>query len=231
MNSKIKNAAEILWDYNQLHQELPREVDAIVGLGCCSLAVAQRAVDLYNSGLSGRILFSGGTGIYSQNLPQPEAELFANYAESRGVPRTALITETRSRNTGENMRFSHDILAQLGAKSLLFVTVPFHERRTSATFEAQYPDSEVVAAVTSQRMGNSALSFSQFADRYHIEHETLATRVADATERIRVYPERGWMTPQPMGHEVIEALERVHAAGLGSALPSMAELEKIPLAA
>ncbi len=59
----------------------------------------------------------------------------------RGVPEDAIIFEDRATNSGENVRFSAEIIEREfpDARSFLIVHLPYMERRAIATWEAQYP--------------------------------------------------------------------------------------------
>lgn len=41
---------------------------------------------------------------------QPEAEVFLDIARRMGVPRSSILLETAATNTGENIRFSYQVL-------------------------------------------------------------------------------------------------------------------------
>ena len=71
-----------------------------------------------------------------------------------GVPRERILIETRSTNTGENVDFSRQLLAESGhhaERKAIAVQKPYMERRTLATFQQRWPELEVV--VTSPQIG------------------------------------------------------------------------------
>ena len=78
-----------------------------------------------------RILFSGGLGNFTEAWKEPEAVLFARRAEELGVDRKAILIETASSNTGENIKNSHRLLTEKGLlpKRIILVQKPFMERR------------------------------------------------------------------------------------------------------
>lgn len=69
------------------------------------------AAKLYHAGKAPLIIVSGG-----QVFPQPglksEAEYHVDLLLQLGVPREAIVLETRSRNTAENAQFTADLLQQ-----------------------------------------------------------------------------------------------------------------------
>lgn len=93
------------------------------------------AARLFRTGKAPRILVTGG------NLPwggieQPEATVMAELLEEFGVPKTALVLESRSRTTEQNRDYSLPILHQLGVKSILLVTSALHMPRAMRLFKA-----------------------------------------------------------------------------------------------
>lgn len=78
------------------------------------------------------ILISGG----SAPGWRPEAEIIADLLVDLGVPRTALLTENKSRNTRQNALFSQVMLQERQMKRVLLVTSAYHMQRAQATFRA-----------------------------------------------------------------------------------------------
>ena len=93
--------------------------------------VADRAAQLYKEGLAPRILFSGGRGNFTEGWDEAEATVFARRAVELGVAREAVMVETESSNTGENIRNSYKLLKNLDRvpSKLILVQKPFMERR------------------------------------------------------------------------------------------------------
>ncbi|WP_457638347.1 YdcF family protein [Oceanithermus sp.] len=67
----------------------------------------QAALKLYQSGRISRIIVSGGHG---EGDRYSEGEAGCRYLASRGVPRAALLCETKSRSTWENLLYSKPLL-------------------------------------------------------------------------------------------------------------------------
>ena len=74
-------------------------------------------------------------GLTSGMWTRSEAEIFADVAVGRGVPRERILIERRSTNTGENVDFSRQLLAERGipVSRAIAVQKPYMERRTLAT--------------------------------------------------------------------------------------------------
>jgi uncharacterized SAM-binding protein YcdF (DUF218 family) len=127
-----------------------------------------------------------------------------------GMPRTSILIENRSTNTGENVQFTRDMLFARGLDPASFILVqkPYMERRTYATFKKVWPGKPIL--VTSPRM-----SLEQYLARYTDESlsadDAIGIMVGDL-QRIREYPARGFQIPQQIPDEVWEAyLELVRA--------------------
>lgn len=143
LSEPVRTAADLIWNYMQLGH-VPAPADAILALGSNDERVAFRATELYLAGMAPIIVFSGGVGALTRGQfgGLSEAEHFARIAEARGVPRSSILIEHDSTNTGENIRFTRQLLEKSCAKlpsSVILVQKPFMERRTLATFLRQWP--------------------------------------------------------------------------------------------
>lgn len=114
-------------------------LDAIVVLGAplhpsgrLSSILEERvaaAAALYQAGGAPHVIASGGT---THGAPRAEADALAEGLRAAGVP--DVLVESRSRTTLENARFTAELLAPLGARSVWIVTQPFHGRRAAHLF-------------------------------------------------------------------------------------------------
>lgn len=101
--------------------------------GTASPALLRRtdhAVALYQQGLVGRLLMSGGP----VRSVKAEALVMRDAALAAGLPETAVLVETASRNTLENAQFCRPILERAGWHRLLVVTDGYHLHRALFTF-------------------------------------------------------------------------------------------------
>jgi uncharacterized SAM-binding protein YcdF (DUF218 family) len=76
------------------------------------------------SGGSGRLIYGGAT----------EAELAARLFESFGIPKQRVILEGKSRDTGENARFSKELVLPKPGERWLIVTSAHHMPRAVGSF-------------------------------------------------------------------------------------------------
>ena len=200
MNARILEAAQVVWDYHHMNHQLVKS-DVILVLGSHDESVAERGAELYLRGLAPLVIFSGGLGRLTQGeWPEPEADRFARIAESLGVPRSAMLIENRSTNTGENIRFTGELLRLHGLDPKRFIVVqkPYMERRSYATFKKHWPEKELL--VTSPQ-----ISFDAYTDRMGLE-KVVQIMVGDL-QRIRIYPDKGFQIPQNIPDEVWNAYE------------------------
>src|SRR5258708_8756270 len=211
MNHRIRALAQKLWDYLQLDQQIEKS-DAILVLCSHDKRVAERAAQLFLEDWAPLLIFSGGLGSITRTLwTEPEADQFAAIAGGMGVPQKNILIENRSTNTGENFRFTRQLLFEKGIDPQKFIVVqkPYMERRSFATFRRMWPDKDVT--VTSPQ-----LAFDEYLDSYAKEElsadEVISIMVGDL-QRIKVYAEKGYQIPQEIPPEVWSAYEQLVRAG------------------
>jgi uncharacterized SAM-binding protein YcdF (DUF218 family) len=211
MRQEIRELAERLWHYHHMGHELERS-EVILVLCSHDTAVAERGAGLYLEGWAPLLVFSGGLGGITKSLwSEPEAELFAEIARGLGVPDERIVVETRSTNTGENVRFTRKLLAERGLEpqSLILVQKPYMERRTFATFKNYWPEPRVVVTSPQVSFGEYLASYS---NRALTEDDVVGIMVGDL-QRVRVYPEKGFQIPQEIPADVWAAYEELVRAG------------------
>jgi uncharacterized SAM-binding protein YcdF (DUF218 family) len=84
----------------------------------------------YRAGVAPRLLMTGGA-VANRFV---EGQVMLQFAESQGVPASALLAETQSRNTIQNAYYSYKIMQEHGWTSALVVSSPTHLRRASLIF-------------------------------------------------------------------------------------------------
>lgn len=199
--------ARILWDYHHVGHAL-RKSDVILVLGSHDTRVAERGADVFLEGWAPLIVFSGNLGALTSDLwTRPEAEIFAEVAAKKGVPRGRMLLEARSTNTGENVDFSRALLAERGVhpKTAIAVQKPYMERRTLATFQKRWPELDLV--VTSPQM-----DFDTYPDGT-ITRDAVIDIMTGDFQRIFVYAERGWQSRQDIPAAAMDAYENLVKAG------------------
>lgn len=230
MEDQTIRDAELIYSYHRTRMPLPNSADAVFCLCSLDVRVAHQAAQLHLDGYGRYLIFSGGSGKLTEGrFTKPEAEVFADIARAKGVPEEAIIVEPRSTNTGENVRFTHDLLSQRGLlegegriRTFILVQKPYMERRTYATFMKQWPgidrtdvgdDMRVKFSVTSPQ-----LEFSEYPDEGNPWDLVTNIMVGDLI-RIRDYPAKGYQIEQTIPGDIWEAGQRLIAAGFNGHLP------------
>lgn len=88
---------------------------------------------LWRRGLAPQLLLSGGPTAHTPG--GSEAQRMADSIRGFGVPTSALVLESRSRNTAANARLSRAIGERRGWNSIILVTSPEHMPRAALAFE------------------------------------------------------------------------------------------------
>ena len=218
MNERIRGLAQRVWDYHRLNHQLS-SADAIVVLCSHDKAVAERGAQLFLEGWAPLLIFSGGLGSITRHLwREPEADQFASVAVRMGVPKEKILIENKSTNTGENILFTRQLLAEsrLDLRKFIVVQKPYMERRSYATFRKLWPEIDVL--VTSPKV-----SFEEYLRRY--SHEALSSEdvisiMVGDLQRIRLYPAKGFQIEQDIPDDVWEAYQELVNAGYDKHLVS-----------
>ena len=189
-------------------QHLLEKSDCILALGSHDLRVAERAAQLYFEGWAPMIIFSGGLGNFTKEMwTEPEADQFAAIAVGMGVPKESILVENKSTNTGENIRFTQQLLAQkdLDPQSFIVVQKPYMERRSYATFKRYWPGKKLI--VTSPQ-----ISFEAYPTKEIPVEKVINIMVGDL-QRIKLYPQKGYQVFQEIPADVWQAYEQLIASG------------------
>ncbi len=210
-NLEFLQPLQLLWDYMALHQK-PQKADVIVGFGCYDDKVACRAAQLYLDGFAPWVLFTGGVGRNTAGrFSASEAEYFAQVALAMGVPESAILLETKSANTKENILFSQSLLEENGIPHghILGVHKPYMERRIAAAMGVYWPGQSF--SVTS--FPQSLLEALADAPRQGLAEEELVCTVVGDFQRIDLYAKLGYQLPQHIPQEAWDAFRRLVALG------------------
>lgn len=131
-----------------------------------------------------------------------------------GVPASAILVEPRARNTGENINFARELLAERSVEvsSVLLVSKPYEERRAYATARRLWPGVAIVSA-------SAPMTLSEYVDSMK-DPRLVLDMLVGAQQRLLVYPEQGFMIRQEVPDSVAAAYERLCAEGFTSRLVS-----------
>jgi len=202
--------ARTIWDYHQVGHELVR-CDAAIGLGSHDLGVATYTAELYQAGLFPVLVFSGANSpTTAKRFPRGEAVHYREHAVELGVPEKVVLVEPKATNTGQNIAFSHELLAEHGhqPRSVLLISKPYMERRAFATCRKVWPEVDVVCA-------SEPLKLDDYVQAIGDEKLVIDMLVGDL-QRVIEYPKLGYAIEQEVSAAVQGAYDRLLAAGFDS---------------
>lgn len=211
MDDHIHSLAETIWRYHQMNHQL-EHADAILVLCSHDKKVAERGAELFLEQWAPLLIFSGGLGSITRDIwTEPEADQFAEIAIAMGVPKESVLIENRSTNTGENILFTKQLMAErnIDAQKFILVQKPYMERRSFATFRKIWPEKAIL--VTSPQV-----SFDEYLDSYSAKElsadDVINIMVGDL-QRIRIYADEGFQIHQEIPDDVWSAYEELVSAG------------------
>lgn len=87
------------------------------------------ALELYEEGAFASFIVTGGLDAGGATIT--EAEGMRNYLTAKGVPESAVLMDTQSRSTYENLLFAKDIMESNGWNSAIVITHSYHGSRAA----------------------------------------------------------------------------------------------------
>jgi uncharacterized SAM-binding protein YcdF (DUF218 family) len=199
--------ARRLWDYMRLGHEVT-SAEVILVLGSNDVRVGEHGARLFLRGLAPLMVCSGNVGRLTEgHFLKSEAETFADEAARLGVPRSAILLERASTNTGENIDRSRALLASRGVhpRRVIVVQKPYMERRAWATFKRRWPEPDL-------QVTSPPIPYDQYPTP-EIPRELVINILVGDVQRMRVYADRGFQVPQPIPETVWSAWEELVARG------------------
>ena len=113
-----------------------RPADAIIVLGAAAYDAKpspvfeeriRHGIDLYRRGLAPKLIFTGGYGGVGARFS--ESQVAHRYALRQGVPDKAILIESLSRNTHDNLRQASLLMQQHQLHDVIVVSDPLHMAR------------------------------------------------------------------------------------------------------
>jgi uncharacterized SAM-binding protein YcdF (DUF218 family) len=208
----LRADVETLWGYHDMGHE-PRRCDVGIGLGSHDLGVATYTAELYHQGMFPRIVFTGANAPTTiERFPRGEAVHYREHAITLGVPAEVISIETQATNTSQNLTNSRQILAEAGVRpeSVMLISRPYQQRRAYATCRKVWPEINVVCS-------SQPLPLDEYIVGIGDVDRVINMLVGD-TQRITEYARRGFAIEQDMPDNVVDAFQRLVAAGYTSRL-------------
>lgn len=208
-------AAEALWAFHDVAASDTNAdaTDVGIALGSHDIGVAEHAAALYHRGRFPLIVCTGANSPSTSGvLPRGEAVEYVDCALALGVPRAALLMETRATNTSQNISFTRALLAEHGVRprSVTLVCKPYQQRRARATARKVWPEVEVACSARRQTLRDYVATIGDPAKVLHM-------MVGD-TQRLWLYAEAGFATPEPVDDDTRAAYDALIAAGFTARL-------------
>lgn len=143
------------------------------------------AYSLWQSQMFETLLISGGP---TAGEPRSEAQVIAEGLIEMGMPSSALILEEAATNTGENVIFGRNRIAEVmdaaSIKKVLVIGKVCSTRRYLMTMKRHWPEVQVCAAPVNY--------FGIPTERWN-EHDEFRTRVFDEFSKIPGYVRQGFL--------------------------------------
>lgn len=108
------------------------------------------SIALYRAGRVQRLLFTGG---YGAGARFAESQVARRYAIARGVPASAILIETRSRTTRQNLDEAAALMRRHRLDTAFIVSDPAHMMRAGWMADANGIDAQMAATPTSRYRG------------------------------------------------------------------------------
>jgi len=204
---KVNAFARQIWNYCNIQMPLIKS-DAIVVLCSHDIRIAEFASKLFLEGWAPYLIFSGGISSFTSRIySTSEAEVFREIAIANNIPPEAIIIETNSTNTQENLEFTWNIFEQrkLQPSKVILVQTPNMLRRAYATATHLFPDVEFFT--TSHK-----ISFEE-APHSYLSKEMLIHELVGDLQRISIYADRGFIKPQVIDPSVFNAYHELKNSG------------------
>lgn len=130
-----------VYDYLSEEDELEKS-DLIFVFGSKTPLRIEKAVELYNQGISKLIVVSGRGPSYGEGSAPTEAAIYAQIASEKGIPEKDIMAEEKSITIPDNVRSSLNLFdsKNISFGSIILVNSPYTQRRGWAHFKKYLPD-------------------------------------------------------------------------------------------
>ena len=197
---EIYNCAESVWDYLAIRND-PATCDGVFVLGRDDFKIPEKALELYNSGMSLLLFLLGGRGRLSGSLTIPESEAFEKFLSDRAVPMKALLKDTLSTNTGENIDAGLELLRTNapGAKKIIIVTHAPHARRALASVHKRTNSIKFISCPDDCKLPQDTKSFPL----------DVLLELTGELDRLQQYPAMGYIEEQVIPANILNCHKKM----------------------
>lgn len=176
------------------HDDQARPSDAIIVLGAAAYDARpspvfeeriRHGLALYRQGLAPRLIFTGGFGGASARFA--ESEVARRYALRHDIPDEAILIETHSRSTRQNLIYARDLMREHGIRRVILVSDPLHMAR-ALRLSRELGIDAVASATPSTRFRSVRSSWRFLAQEVYFFHRDLVDEARRAWERLQARP-------------------------------------------
>lgn len=161
------------------HDDQAEPADAIIVLGAAAYDARpspvfeeriRHGLSLYQRGLAPRLIFTGGFG--GSGARFAESEVARRYALRHDIPDEAILIETHSRSTRQNLLYARELMQANGIGKVILVSDPLHMARALRLSKELGIDA-VASATPSTRFRSLRGSWRFLAQEVYFFHRDL----------------------------------------------------------
>lgn len=173
------------------HDDQAQPADAIIVLGAAAYDARpspvfeeriRHGLALYRAGLAPRLIFTGGFGGAGARFA--ESEVARRYALRHDIPDEAILIETHSRSTRQNLIYARELMQAHGIGRVILVSDPLHMAR-ALRLSRELGIDAVASATPSTRFRSLRTSWRFLAQEVYFFHRDLLEEARRALEARR----------------------------------------------
>lgn len=207
MDHKYTSALLDIFEYLYLNDPIEK-CDVVIGFGHFDLRIASQCYALYRKKFASKIIFTGGIGAGTADLPKPEADAFMDHllALDPQINPNDIIKENQSTNTAENILFTQRLLAEInpdfnfqrGITSALLVANPYRQHRVYLTCRKHLHHLKFLNTPPESNLNTEI-------DLFQSKGFRLDDLMLGEVDRLIDYGKKEWIEPADIPKKVLEA--------------------------
>ena len=202
---------QTIWDYLYIESDMPKSADVAIIGGAGNIVIgAERAAELYKNGVVKLIIPSGYAYPNGTIEDKTEAEMLSEVLIKNGVPDSAILREPNASNTGENITKSMEVLEneKIPVKKVILIHKPYMTRRFLATALAYWSKPQPEFFVTTKKVSMRDL-YDLYEKTDIVGGARMIKLMLGDYERMKVYPQAGYLVEQPFFETVETAYQEL----------------------